>query len=207
MQKFAKKALSILMVAFMLLSTLAGIVPVHVHAASFSSVNGWYETIVAEISGVSDADVTGVSYSGAMSGSLTGDDLTHLVRSTSGGVRIDIPGLKAGTYTLTVETSSGTLTKSGISVAAYDRSGYAHWNNTEGVGAYNDDGTLKSNAVVLYVTDSNKNSVKLSAGGVTVTGIGNILNTTGQDTGSGTTSKGGKANTNQDVLRRLADEG
>ncbi|MBQ6889771.1 MAG: hypothetical protein IJN53_01950, partial [Oscillospiraceae bacterium] len=207
MQKIAKKTLSIFLAALMIVSCLAGIAPTHVHAASFSQVEGWYESIFAQISGVSDSSVTAVSYSGPTSGSLSGEDLEFLVRNTGSGVRIDIPGLKAGTYTLTVTAGGTQYTASNIKVVAYDRSGYAHWNNTEGVGAYNDDGTLKSNAVVLYVTDSNKNSVKLSAGGVTVTGIGNILNTSGQDTGSGKTSKGGKANTNQDVLRRLADEG
>ncbi|MGN0805853.1 MAG: hypothetical protein ACI4MC_02335, partial [Candidatus Coproplasma sp.] len=37
--------------------------------------------------------------------------------------------------------------------------GYAHFNYTDGVGAYNDDGTLKDNALVIYVTDENKNTV------------------------------------------------
>ena len=207
MKKQFHKSLSLVLAVFMLISTLGGIVP-HAHAASFTSVKGWYETIIAEISGISDSNVTGVSYSGTSSGSLKGEDLEFLVRNTSGGVRIDIPGVKAGNYSLTVTTSSGTLTASDINVAAYDRSGYAHWNNTEGVGAYNDDGTLKSNAIVLYVTDSNKNSVSVtSKDGTTVTGIGNILNTAGMDTGSGSTSKGGKPNTNKDILRKLAADG
>lgn len=38
-----------------------------------------------------------------------------------------------------------------MTVKNYDRSGFAHLNNS-GVGAYNDDGSLKSNARVLYVT-------------------------------------------------------
>ena len=77
-------------------------------------------------------------------------------------------GLKPGTYTLKVTTKTGTYTQSGIEVNAQDRSGYAHYNYTDGVGAYNDDGTLKDNAIVLYVTDENKNTVTLSYGGVTV---------------------------------------
>ncbi|MDE7269418.1 MAG: InlB B-repeat-containing protein, partial [Acetatifactor sp.] len=146
-------------------------------ASDFSNVGGWNESIYAEIAGVTDADVTAVSWSGAMTGNLAGDDLTYLVRDNgNGGVRIDIPGLKAGTYTLTVKVGSSTLTKSNIEVYAYDRSGYAHFNYTEGVGAYNDDGTLKKNAIVLYVTDENKNTVSLSDGKTTVTGIGKILN-------------------------------
>ena len=67
-----------------------------------------------------------------------------------------------------------------LTVLAHDRSGYAHWNYTQGIGAYNDDGTLKPGAIVLYVTDSNKNTVTVtSKDGTTVTGIGNILNSGG----------------------------
>ncbi|MDE7253864.1 MAG: InlB B-repeat-containing protein, partial [Acetatifactor sp.] len=177
-------------------------------ASDFSSVGGWNESIYAEIAGVKDADVTAVSYSGTMNGSLTGDDLTYLVRDNgSSGVRIDIPGLKKGTYELKVTVGGNTLTKSGIEVYEYDRSGYAHFNYTRGVGAYNDDGTLKDKAVVLYVTDANKNDVTLTAGGVTVKGIGNILNSVGKDTGGGKTSNGGKPNTNQGVIQKLAAEG
>ena len=211
MQNFAKRTLSILMVAFMLLSVFAGIVPMHnhVHAAgSFASVGGWNETIYAKISGISDSQVTGVSYSGPVSGSLTGEDLEYLVRDEDGYTRIDVLGLPAGTYTLTVNTTSGDLTQGGIVVPAQDRSGYAHFNDTEGVGAYTNTGTLKSNAIVLYVTDSNKNTVTVtSKDGTTVSGIGNILGSTGMDVGTGLNSKGGAANTNSDILRKLAADG
>ena len=169
---------------------------------------GWNEMLFAVFSGIQDADVTAVSYSGAANGTLQGQDLQYLVRDTQQGVRIDIPGLKAGTYQLHVETTKGAADISGISVSAQDRSGYAHFKYTDGVGAYRDDGTLKANAVVLYVTDSNKNTVTVqSKDGTKVTGIGNILNSTGQDVGGGKTSKGGKANTNQDIIEKLAKDG
>lgn len=169
-----------------------------VSVSSFSSVNGWNESIYAEIAGVSDADVKAVSYSGTISGSLTGDDLEYLVRDNGNdGVRIDIPGLKAGTYTLTVEVGSSKLEAKNITVYKYDRSGYAHFNYTNGVGAYNDDGTLKDNAVVLYVTDENKNTVELTVGNTTVTGIGNILNSVGENAG----------NSNQGIIKKLAEAG
>ncbi|MCH5256984.1 MAG: InlB B-repeat-containing protein [Lachnospiraceae bacterium] len=180
-----------------------------VSATEFSKVGGWNESIYAEIAGVADADVTEVSYSGPVSDKLKGDDFTYLVRdiannknqSTNEGVRIDIPGLKPGTYTLTVKVGGNTITKSGIEVTAYDRSGYAHF-NYEGVGAYNDDGTLKDNAIVLYVTDDNKNTVVLKSGSTTVTGIGNILNSAG-----GSSSSGSLTNGNNNIIRRLADAG
>ncbi|MCM1467762.1 MAG: Ig-like domain-containing protein, partial [Alistipes sp.] len=165
---------------------------------------GWNETIYAQIAGISKSDVTAVSYSGTMSGQLNEEDLKYLVRDLSGGVRLDIPGIKAGVYTLTVTTKDGTLTQEGIVVNEQDRSGYAHFNYTAGVGAYKDDGTLKDNAIVLYVTNENKNTVQLTYGGITVTGIGNILNSVGQDAGGGKNANGGTANTNQDIMRTLA---
>ncbi len=207
--KQAKRILSVILVAALLISTLAvGMPTVASAAGSFASVGGWNETIYAKISGIKDADVTGVSYTGPMSGSLTGADLEYLVRDEDGYTRIDILGLTAGTYTLTVNTTSGDISQSGIVVPAQDRSGFAHYNDTEGVGAYTNDGKLKANAIVLYVTDSNKNTVSVtSKDGTTVTGIGNILGSTGMDVGGGVTNKGGKPNTNQDILRKLAADG
>lgn len=167
------------------------------------SSGGWNEMLYATVSGISDADVTGVSYSGAASGSLSGDDLAYLVRDVSGGVRVDIPGVPAGTYTLTLETSKGNAAISGITVSAQDRSGYAHFNYTSGVGAYTDSGTLKANAKVIYVTDSNKNSVSVtSKDGTKVTGIGNILNSAGASSTSGS-----KTNSNNGIIKKLAEDG
>lgn len=177
-------------------------------ASGFSRVGGWNESIYAEISGVEDTDVTAVSYSGAVNGELSENDLNYLVRKNGSGVRIDVPGLKEGTYTLTVKVGQeSVLTESGIKVYAYDRSGFAHFKYSNGVGAYKDDGTLKDNAVVLYVTDKNKNDVELKVGNITVKGIGNILNSVGQDTGGGKTGNGGNPNTNQGIIKELAKAG
>ncbi len=135
--------------------------------------------------------------------------------------RTDLFGLKAGNHNVEIAAvkdgneSNGIKTKVSLNISAYDRSGYAHFKNTEGVGGYNDDGTLKENAIVLYVTDDNKNSVELSYKGKTVRGIGNILNSVGQacgETGHETECKKvsngkeyyGKGNTNQGILLDLA---
>lgn len=177
-------------------------------ASDFSNVGGWNESIYAEIAGVKDADVTAVSWSGAAEGSLTGKDFEYLVRDNgNNGVRIDIPGLKAGTYALTVTVGGKDLKKENIQVYEYDRSGFAHFNYTDGVGAYNDDGTLKNNAIVLYVTDENKNTVELSHNGITVKGIGNILNSVGQESAGGLAGNGGKANTNKGIIKTLGLDG
>ncbi len=127
--------------------------------------------------------------------------------------RADLMGIKAGSYSVTVlpifseSEIPAAQTSSNVTISAYDRSGYAHFNYSDGVGAYKDDGTLKDNAIVLYVTDENKNTISLSFGGVTVTGIGNILNSVGADNGTGTASNGGAANTNQGILKKLGEAG
>lgn len=172
------------------------------------SAGGWNEMLYLVVAGVSDADVTAVSYSGPTSGSLTGQDFEFLVRDVSNGTRVDVTGLTAGVYSITMETTKGNVTVSNIGVGEQDRSGYAHFNYTTGVGAYNDDGTLKDNAVVLYVTNDNKDTVSItSKDGTTVKGIGNILNSAGQDNGSGATSKGGTPNTNSDIIEKIAKDG
>ncbi len=169
---------------------------------------GWNEMAYIVLSGISDSDVTGVSYSGASQGILKGEDLEYLVRDTDAGLRVDLLGLKPGTYSITLDTSKGAVTQSGIKVGAQDRSGFAHFNYSDGVGAYNDNGELKANAKVLYVTEQNKNTVSVtSKDGTTVTGIGNILNSAGQDAGSGKTANGGAANTNSGIIKKLAEDG
>ena len=214
-----RKVFAKVVAGLLVVSNLAIVAPSMTYAASassFTTYGGWNEMMYATIKGVKDADVTAVSYSGPVSGSLTGEDFEYLVRDTADGARVDVMGLKPGTYTLNVTTKTGTYTQSGIEVNAQDRSGYAHYNYTDGVGAYNDDGTLKDNAIVLYVTDENKNTVTLSYGGVTVSGIGNILNSVGKACGEAgheteckKVSKGktyyGKGNTNQGILQLLAE--
>ena len=140
---------------------------------------------------------------------LTNKD--YYITRTTTGFRADLFGLKAGNHKIMVAPEIGgsdvisLAAQTSFTVEEYDRSGYAHFNYTEGVGAYKDDGTLKDNAIVLYVTDQNKNTIELTYGGITVKGIGNILNSAGKDNGSGTNSKGGEANTNQGIIKMLAE--
>lgn len=92
---------------------------------------------------------------------------SELVRVSNSLVRIDAVGLSEGSYNLKfvpkngdAEIANKVIEVSDISVEADDRSGYAHFNYTDGVGAYNDDGTLKTGATVYYVSESNKNDLK-----------------------------------------------
>lgn len=178
----------------------------------FVALEGWFESLYACWRPISGADGYNVYYNGG-DGWVKVDG--ELVRIGTESVSVDVVGLKAGSYRVKVvptlggaESNAIPMESGEIMVMPYDRSGYAHFNYTEGVGAYNDDGTLKDNAIVLYVTEENKNSVSVSAkDGTTVRGIGNILNSVGMDVGGGVSSKGGKANTNSDILRKLAREG
>lgn len=117
----------------------------------------------------------------------------QLIRKYASGdsyiFRADAVGLASGAYDLKVtytkdnETVVG-ATVSNIRVVSYDRSGFAfcsnQYNSTgDASGAYNADGTLKSNARVLYVSASNAKTVQLSVntkeGEAVLAGLQNIL--------------------------------
>ena len=85
----------------------------------------------------------------------------QLVRKYTNYYRADALGLKAGNYSMKVvpvnaageEIEASANTASDLTVKNYDRAGFAHFNYDQpGVGAYNNDGTLKSGAKVLYIT-------------------------------------------------------
>lgn len=109
-----------------------------------------------------------------------------LIRQYSGYFRADAPGLKAGSHTVRVvpllngAEAAGSAAEQTVTVTAHDRSGFGFAGGSSS-GAYNDDGTLKSNAVVLYITEQTKDTVSLdvtvdSKGKkTTAEGIQNIL--------------------------------
>ena len=99
-------------------------------------------------------------------------------------MRADAVGLKAGDYVMKIvplnngkENTAAAIVSDKLTVKAHDRSGFTFSSNSpvkNGVGAYNNDGTLKSDASVLYVTEANKNTVKLTIGNTEYTGVAAI---------------------------------
>ena len=178
---------------------------------------GFQESAYITFAEYTDADSYAVVLNGnGYTNKLLDEKQVYFIKS-QGSIRAELFGLKAGDYTVKVapviddNIITAAYADKEIKVEAYDRSGYAHFNNTEGVGAYNDDGTIKDNAIVLYVTNENKNTINLSFHDdvnnkdYSVTGIGNILNSAGKDNGSGVNGKGGKPNSNAGCILALAE--
>lgn len=137
--------------------------------------SGYEEGAFVEWTG-SSSDQYNVYYSNG--GSYTQID-SMLIRQYSDHFRADAVGLKEGTYTLKVVNKSGEeKITSSLKVSSYDRSGFTFSSKSpsyeKGTGAYNDDGTLKSGAKVLYVTEKTKTSVTMEINGKTYTGISDI---------------------------------
>jgi len=113
----------------------------------------------------------------------------ELVREYADYGRADALGLPAGNYRFKVvpvsgneEQTSDAAVSSLIEVKAYDRHGFAHKQAGEtGIGAYNNDGTLKADARVLYVWAENAKTVSLKVKKdkkgteATYTGLQNII--------------------------------
>ena len=147
--------------------------------------SGWYESAYVEWQPVDGAK----SYNVYIKGETEADSAykkldDELIRQYPDYWRADALGLKAGKYMFKVEAVTDSTTASmvtpAVEVMSYDRSGYGFVNGTSS-GAYNEDGTLKDNAVVLYITEDKKETVSLdvvtgSKGAVTsCTGLQAIL--------------------------------
>lgn len=100
------------------------------------------------------------------------DELIRHYKTDKDYYRADALGLKEGTYIMKVvpvkdgkEVASKALETEEIAVASHDRSGFAFSSDSKyktGSGAYNDYGTLKQDAVVLYVTKDTAKTVTMT---------------------------------------------
>ena len=126
-------------------------------------------------------------FEGASSYNVYVDDKkidAQLVRQYASYYRADILGLKEGTYSVKVvpvnaegAEIAGANTASNLVVKSYNREGFAHF-KYDGVGAYNNDGTLKAGAKVLYITARSAKTVSttVNTGKLeTITGLQSII--------------------------------
>lgn len=126
-------------------------------------------------------------FEGASSYNVYVDDKkidAQLVRQYASYYRADVLGLKEGTYSVKVvpvnaegTEIAGANTASNLVVKSYNREGFAHFKYA-GVGAYNNDGTLKAGAKVLYITAKTAKTVSttVNTGKLeTITGIQSII--------------------------------
>lgn len=126
-------------------------------------------------------------FEGASSYNVYVDDKkidAQLVRQYVSYYRADVLGLKAGTYSVKVvpvnaegTEITGANTASNLVVKSYNREGFAHF-KYDGVGAYNNDGTLKAGAKVLYITAKTAKTVSttVNTGKLeTITGLQSII--------------------------------
>lgn len=127
------------------------------------------------------------SFEGASSYNVYVDDKkidAQLVRQYKSYYRADVLGLKEGTYSVKVvpvnadgAEIAGANTASNLVVKSYNREGFAHF-KYDGVGAYNNDGTLKAGAKVLYITARSAKTVSttVNTGKLeTITGLQSII--------------------------------
>ena len=127
------------------------------------------------------------SFEGASSYNVYVDDMkidAQLVRQYKSYYRADVLGLKEGTYSVKVvpvnadgAEIAGANTASNLVVKSYNREGFAHF-KYDGVGAYNNDGTLKAGAKVLYITAKSAKTVSttVNTGKLeTITGLQSII--------------------------------
>lgn len=108
----------------------------------------------------------------------------QLVRQYKSYYRADVLGLKEGTYSVKVvpvnaegKEIAGANTASNLVVKSYNREGFAHFKYA-GVGAYNNDGTLKAGAKVLYITAKTAKTVSTTVNTgkqETITGLQSII--------------------------------
>ncbi|KRD63047.1 pectate lyase [Flavobacterium sp. Root935] len=147
---------------------------------TITEASGWLETAFVKWQPVSGAQSYNVYYTGNGFTDKKIDD--QLIRSYGSYFRADIPGLKAGTYTVKVKpvvngTEGTGATTSNLTVAAHDRNGFA-FEGGRVPGGYKADGTPKDNAVILYITQNTKNTISMNITGASTNpciGLQNIL--------------------------------
>ncbi|MBM6993374.1 MAG: pectate lyase [Prevotella sp.] len=148
--------------------------------SSILQAQGWQESAFVEWT-LQDGASYNVYVQGGTMTDWTRID-SELVRLYPSYGRADVVGLAPGSYRLRVvpvidgeeQTAQASETGS-LTVTAYDRQGFAH-KDYQGVGAYQDDGTLKTGAKVIYVSAQTAKTVTAELSSGTFTGVQAIIN-------------------------------
>lgn len=167
---------------FVILAVCLGF-SIPVQAMTITKQQGWSESLCVEWSPVSGAAKYQLTYSGE--GITDMPTSQELIRQYPDHMRADVPGLKAGSYTVTIKALSednsviDEATSFSLTVKSHVREGFAF---TDGMvpGGYNLDGTPKAGAKIIYLTHKNANTVTCQVavdnkGPKTYTGLANIL--------------------------------
>jgi pectate lyase len=154
-----------------LLALLLTLSPLALRAQALTILEqtGWLESAYVRWQPVATAQSYNVYYSGGGLVNQRIDD--QLIRNYGTFYRADVPGLAPGTYTLSVAPVVGGIegaatVTSPLTVLPQDRTGFAFAGGRV-PGAYNLNGTVKSGAVILYITQNTKNTVSLNVTGAT----------------------------------------
>ncbi len=153
----------------------------------FTGYDGYEEGAYAEWQPVSGADgyIAYISLDGESFEAIDNE----LIRHYDDYIRVDEVGLLPGDYYIRVyavtidETGVATIIAGGVTekldVINYDRSGFAFSKDAgslgTGSGAYMDDGTLREDAQVIYVTQDTAKTCTAMVNGVKYTGFQTIL--------------------------------
>jgi len=128
---------------------------------------GWFEKAYVKWQTTENIDSFNVYYSGE--GIVNRKIDKQLIRYYGTYYRADIIGIKPGKYIISIvpvingiEGSASATSE--INVLPHDRSGFAFVKGRI-PGAYKADGTPKDNAVILYITEKNKNTISLNVTG------------------------------------------
>ena len=138
------------------------------NGVQITTAAGWNESLYAEWEHFEGADNYNVYVKGGQYADYTKID-GQLVRSYGSYNRADAVGLKAGDdYSIKVvpvinakEEESKASIATNIIVRSFNRDVYAHHQASAGIGAYNNDGTLKEGARILYISKDNAKTVTL----------------------------------------------
>lgn len=183
-----KKLFSYVLTAAMVITAMtpafAGKVKAVAAGLTLTEQSGWLESAYVEWQPVKNAEgyVAYVKEASASDDAYEKLDDT-LIRQYADYWRADALGLKEGSYVMKVtavlkDGKTVSESTSSLEVEKYDRSGFAFSENSKfqtGSGAYNDDGTLKKDAQVIYVTPETAKTCTAVVNGKEVTGFQSIL--------------------------------